>query len=87
MATSLPYYNPPAKAQQTNQTANGGAQNSNTTNNNNTGIGNVNTIPKITNLPPENNTKIIEQNKTIGNPNTFKAFGEEHNVNASTYQA
>jgi hypothetical protein len=84
LATSLSYYNPVAKAQQTNQTSSAGAQNSNTTNNSNTGIGNVKTIPKIANLPPGNNTKIITQNKNIANPNTFKAFGKEHGVNATT---
>ena len=84
MATSLPYYNPVATAQQTNQTTSGGAQNSNTTNTNNTGIGNVKTIPNIANLPPGNNTKIIMNNKNIANPNTFKAFGNEHGINAST---
>lgn len=84
MATSLPYYNPVATAQQTNQTTSGGAQNSNTTNTNNTGIGNVKTIPKIANLPPGNNTKIVTQNKNIANPNTIKTFGKEHGVNAST---
>jgi hypothetical protein len=84
ITTSLLYYNPIARAQQTNQTSSAGAQNSNTTNNNNTGIGNVKTIPKIANLPPGNNTKIITQNKNIANPNTFKAFGKEHRVNATT---
>jgi hypothetical protein len=83
IATSLPYYNPVASAQQTNQTNAGGTQN-NTNNNNNTGIGNVKTIPKIANLPPGNNTKIITQNKNIANPSTFKAFSKEHGTNAST---
>ena len=83
IATSLPYYNPVASAQQTNQTNAGSAQN-NTSNNNNTGIGNVKAIPKIANLPPGNNTKIITQNKNVANPNTFKAFGKEHGTNAST---
>jgi hypothetical protein len=82
IATSLPYYNPVASAQQTNQTNAGGTQN-NTNNNNNTGIGNVKTIPKIANLPPGNNTKIITQNKNIANPSTFKAFSKEHGTNAS----
>ena len=83
IATSLPYYNPEASAQQTNQTNAGGIQN-NTTNNNNIGIGNVKTIPKIANLPPGNNTKIITQNRNIANPSTFKAFSKEHGTNAST---
>jgi hypothetical protein len=52
--------------------------------NNNTGIGNVKTIPKIANLPPGNNTKIIMQSKNIANPNTLKAFGKEHGFKAST---
>jgi hypothetical protein len=82
IATSLPYYNPVAIAQQTNQTNAGGAQNN--TSNNNTGIGNVKTIPKIANLPPGNNTKIITQNKNNANPNTFKAFGKEHGIKANT---
>jgi hypothetical protein len=82
IATSLPYYNPVARAQQTNQTNAGGAQNN--TSNNNTGIGNVKTIPKIANLPPGNNTKIITQNKNNANPNTFKAFGKEHGIKANT---
>jgi hypothetical protein len=82
IATSLPYYNPVARAQQTNQTNAGGAQNN--TSNNNTGIGNVKTIPKIANLPPGNNTKIITQNKNIANPNTFKAFGKEHGIRSNT---
>lgn len=84
IATSLAYYNPVATAQQTNQTNQtnaGGAQNSTS---NNTGIGNVKTIPKIANLPPGNNTKIIMQNKNIANPNTFKAFGKEHGIRANT---
>jgi hypothetical protein len=84
IATSLPYYYPIATAQQTNQTTIGGAQSSNTTNTNNTGIGNVKAIPKIANLPPGNNTKIIMYNKNIANPNTFKAFGKEHSVNGTT---
>jgi hypothetical protein len=75
---SMPYYNPVARAQQTNQTSSGGGQN------NNTGIGNVKTIPKIANLPPGNNTKIIMQSKNIANPNTLKAFGKEHGIKAST---
>jgi 23S rRNA A1618 N6-methylase RlmF len=83
IATSLPYYNPEASAQQTNQTNAGGIQN-NTTNNNNIGIGNVKTIPKVANLPPGNNTKIITQNRNIANPSTFKAFSKEHGTNAST---
>jgi hypothetical protein len=83
IATSLPYYNPVASAQQTNETNDGGTQN-NTNNNNNTGIGNVKTIPKVANLPPGNNTKIITQNKNIANPSTFKAFSKEHGTNAST---
>ena len=83
IALSLPYYNMAATAQQTNQTNAGGIQN-NTTNNNNTGIGNVKTIPKVANLPPGNNTKIITQNKNIANPSTFKAFSKEHGANAST---
>jgi hypothetical protein len=83
IATSLPYYNPVATAQQANQTSSGGSQN-NTSNNNTAGIGNVKTIPKIANLPPGNNTKIITQNKNIANPNTFKAFGKEHGVTNST---
>lgn len=82
IATSLPYYNRVATAQQTNQTNAGGAQNN--TSNNNTGIGNVKTIPKIANLPPGNNTKIITQNKNNANPNTFKAFGKEHGIKANT---
>ena len=84
IATSLPYYNPGATAQQTNQTSAGGAQNNTSNSNNNTGIGNVKTIPKIANQPPGNNTKIITQNKNIANPSTFKAFGKEHAINAST---
>jgi hypothetical protein len=84
IATSLPYYNPVAMAQQTNQTSAGGAQNNTNNSNNNTGIGNVKTIPKIANIPPGNNTKIITQNKNIANPNTFKAFGKEHSINANT---
>jgi hypothetical protein len=83
IATSLSYYNPVATAQQTNRTTGGGTQN-NTGNSNNTGIGNVKTIPKITNRRPGNNTKIITQDKNIANPNTFKAFGKEHGVKAST---
>ena len=83
IATSLPYYNPVASAQQTNQTNAGGIQN-NTTNNNNIGIGNVKTTPKIANLPPGNNTKIITQNRNIANPSTFKAFSKEHGTNART---
>jgi hypothetical protein len=82
IATSLPYYNPVVTAQQTNQTNAGGAQNN--TSNNNTGIGNVKTIPKIANLPPGNNTKIITQNKNNANPTTFKAFGKEHGIKANT---
>jgi hypothetical protein len=81
IAASLPYYNPVATAQQTNQTSAGGAQNNS---NSNTGIGNVKTIPKIANLPPGNNTKIITQDKNIANPNTFKTFGKEHGINANT---
>jgi hypothetical protein len=84
IATSLPYYNPVATAQQTNQTSAGGAQNNTSNSNNNTGIGNVKTIPKIANLPPGNNTKIITQNKNIANPNTFKTFGREHGIKANT---
>ena len=76
---SMPYYNPVVRAQQTNQTSSGGGQN-----NTNTGIGNVKTIPKIANLPPGNNTKIIMQSKNIANPNTLKAFGKEHGIKAST---
>jgi len=76
---SMQYYNPVVRAQQTNQTSGGGGQN-----NNNTGIGNVKTIPKIANLPPGNNTKIIMQSKNIANPNTLKAFGKEHGIKAST---
>ena len=83
IATSLPYYNPVASAQQTNQTNAGGTQNK-TNNNNNTGIGNVKTIPKIANIPPGYNTKILTQNKNIANPSTFKAFSKEHGTNAST---
>jgi hypothetical protein len=71
---SLPYYNSLARAQTKNQTS--GATNC--------GIGNVNTIPKIANLPPGNNTKIILKNKNIGNPNAFKAFGKEHPTTANT---
>ena len=74
---SLPSYNQVATAQQKNQTSGGGQ-------NNNTGVGNVKTIPKIANIPPGNNTKIITQNKNIANPNTFKTFGKEHSINAST---
>jgi hypothetical protein len=74
IALSLPYYNSLARAQTKNQTA--GATNS--------GIGNVNTIPKIANLGPGNNTKIILKNKNIGNPNAFKAFGKETAVKANT---
>ncbi len=78
IALCMSYYNSAAIAQQTNQTtSSGGGQN-------NTGIGNVKMIPKISNLPPGNNTKIITQNKNIANPNTFKAFGKEHGINAST---
>jgi hypothetical protein len=77
IAVSLPYFNSMATAQKNNQTSNGGGQN-------NTGIGNVKTIPNIANLPPGNNTKIIMNNKNIANPNTFKAFGNEHGINAST---
>jgi hypothetical protein len=76
---SMPYYNPVVRAQQTNQTSSGGGQN-----NINTGIGNVKTIPKIANLPPGNNTKIIMQSKNIANPNTLKALGKEHGIKAST---
>ncbi|HEY6883450.1 MAG TPA: hypothetical protein VI278_05375 [Nitrososphaeraceae archaeon] len=74
IALSLPYYNSLARAQTKNQT--GKAANS--------GIGNVNTIPKIANLSPGNNTKIILKNKNIGNPNAFKTFGKEHAVKANT---
>jgi hypothetical protein len=74
IALSLPYYNSLARAQAKNQTA--GAANS--------GIGNVHTIPKIANLGPGNNTKIILKNKNIGNPSAFKAFGKEHAVKANT---
>ena len=81
IAASLPYYNPGATAQQNNQTSSGGGQNNNK---NNTGIGNAKTIPKIANIPPGNNTKIIMQNKNIANPNTFKTFGKERAINAST---
>jgi hypothetical protein len=71
---SLPYYNSLAKAQPKNQTS--GAANS--------GVGNVNTIPKIANQGPGNNTQIILKNKNIGNPNAFKAFGKEHQVTSKT---
>ena len=74
IALSLPYYNSPARAQTKNQT--GRAANS--------GVGNVNTISKIANLGPGNNTKVILKNKNIGNPNAFKAFGKEHAVKANT---
>ncbi|MBV9178238.1 MAG: hypothetical protein JO327_12290 [Nitrososphaeraceae archaeon] len=74
IALSLPYYNSLARAQTKNNTA--GATNC--------GIGNINTIPKIANLGPGNNTKIILKNKNIGNPNAFKAFGKEHAVTAKT---
>jgi hypothetical protein len=74
IALSLPYYNSLARAQAKNQT--GRAANS--------GIGNVNTIPKIANLGPGNNTKVILKNKNIGNPNAFKAFGKEHAVKTNT---
>lgn len=71
---SLPYYNSLARAQPKNQTS--GAANS--------GVGNVNTIPKIANQGPGNNTQIILKNKNIGNPNAFKAFGKEHAVTSKT---
>jgi hypothetical protein len=74
IALSLPYYNSLARAQTKNKTS--GATNC--------GIGNVNTIPKIANLPPGNNTNIILKNKNIGNPNAFKAFGKEHPTTAKT---
>ena len=73
IALSLPYYNSLARAQMKNQTSSA----------NNKGIGNVNTIPNITNIPPGNNTQIIMKNKNIGNPNAFTAFGKEHGVTAS----
>ena len=44
---------------------------------NNTGIGNVNTIPKIANLPPGNNTQIVMKNKNIANPNATTLKGME----------
>lgn len=47
-------------------------------------MGNVNTIPKIANQGPGNNTQIIIKNKNIGNPNAFKAFGKEHPVTSKT---
>jgi hypothetical protein len=72
---SLPYYNSLARAQTKNKTT-GGVSNS--------GIGNVKTIPKIANLGPGNNTKIILKNKNIANPNAFKAFGKEHPLTAKT---
>jgi hypothetical protein len=78
IALSMSYYSPVAIAQQANQT------NSSAGGQNNAGIGNAKTIPKIANLPPGNNTKIITQNKNIANPNNFKAFGKEHGINAST---
>jgi hypothetical protein len=71
---SLPYYISLARAQPKNQTT--GAANS--------GVGNINTIPKITNQGPGNNTQIILKNKNIGNPNAFKAFGKEHAITAKT---
>lgn len=71
---SLPYYNSLARAQPKNQTS--GAANS--------GVGNVNTIPKIANQGPGNNTQIFLKNKNIGNPNAFKAFGKEHLVTSKT---
>ena len=77
IAISVPYYNSAATAQQNNQASNEGGQNS-------TGTGNAKTIPKIANLPPGNNTKIIMNNKNIANPNTFKAFGKEHRITAGT---
>jgi hypothetical protein len=78
IALCMSYYNSVAIAQQTNQTtSSAGGQN-------NTGIGNVKTIPKIANLPPGNNTKVITQNKNIANPNTFKTFGKEHGISART---
>jgi hypothetical protein len=80
VAISVPYYNSAATAQQSNQLSNEGGQNS-------TGIGNAKAIPKIANLPPGNNTKIIMNNKNIANPNTFKAFGKEHGINANTSQS
>ena len=71
---SLPYYTSLARAQPKNQTT--GPANS--------GVGNINTIPKITNQGPGNNTQIILKNKNIGNPNAFKAFGKEHAITAKT---
>ena len=71
---SLPYYNSLARAQPKNQTS--GAANS--------GVGNVNTIPKIANQGLGNNTQILLKNKNIGNPNAFKAFGNEHSVTSKT---
>ena len=71
---SLSYYNSSARAQPKNQTS--GAANS--------GVGNVNTIPKIANQGPGNNTQIILKNKNIGNPTAFKAFGKEHPVTSKT---
>src|ERR1051326_8424145 len=68
------HYTSLARAQPKNQTS--GAANS--------GVGNVNTIPKIANQGPGNNTQIILKNKNIGNPNAFKAFGKEHSVTAKT---
>jgi hypothetical protein len=74
IALSLPHYNSLARAQTKNQTTRAA----------NSGIGNVHTIPKIANLGPGNNTKIILKNKNIANPNAFKAFGKEHAVKANT---
>jgi len=74
VVSSLPYYTSLARAQPKNQTT--GAAN--------LGVGNINTIPKITNQGPGNNTQIILKNKNIGNPNAFKAFGKEHAVTAKT---
>jgi hypothetical protein len=37
----------------------------------------VNTIPKIANLPPGNNTQIIMKNKNIANPNATTLKGME----------
>jgi hypothetical protein len=71
---SIPYYNSLARAQPKNQTT--GAANS--------GVGNINTIPKITNQGPGNNTEIILKNKNIGNPNAFKAFEKEHGITTKT---
>jgi hypothetical protein len=68
---SLPHYKPLARA----HTQNNQATSSNGANN--TGIGNVNTILKIANLPPGNNTQIIMKNKNIANPNANTLKGME----------